>query len=50
VLVPKAGHHLAGTLEAGARGGNVMHFHGWGPPGNIEPFDPITLPVVIVNG
>jgi hypothetical protein len=37
---------LAQALAAGTS----CTFTGAGPPGNIEPFDPFTLPAVIVNG
>jgi hypothetical protein len=39
-----------GLLTQALAAGTTCTFTGGGPPGNIEPFDPITLPVVIVNG
>jgi hypothetical protein len=39
-----------GLLERALAAGTTCTFTGGGPPGHIEPFDPLTLPVVIVNG
>jgi hypothetical protein len=50
VLVPEAIITSPGLLTRALAAGTTCMFTGGGPPGNIEPFDPITLPVVIVNG
>jgi hypothetical protein len=50
VLVPEAIIISPGLLTQALAAGTTCTFTGGGPPGNIEPFDPITLPVVIVNG
>jgi hypothetical protein len=39
-----------GILRRALAAGTSCTFAGGIPPGDIEPFDPITLPVVIVNG
>jgi hypothetical protein len=39
-----------GILRQALAAGTSCTFTGGGPPGDIQPFDPITLPVVIVNG
>jgi hypothetical protein len=39
-----------GLLQQALAAGTTCTFTGGGPPGHVEPFDPITLPVVIVNG
>ena len=49
VLVP-AIHGEPGLLPRALAAGTTCTLTGGGPPGHIEPFDPITLPVVIVNG
>jgi len=50
VLVPEAIITSPGLLTQALAAGTSCTFTGGGPPGNIEPFDPITFPVVIVNG
>jgi hypothetical protein len=50
VLVPEAIITSPGLLEQALAAGTSCTFTGGGPPGHIEPFDPITFPVVIVNG
>jgi hypothetical protein len=50
VLVPEAIITAPGLLKQALAAGTTCTFTGGGPPGNIEPFDPVTLPVVIVNG
>jgi hypothetical protein len=49
VLVPEATPSPA-LLQKALAAGTTCTFTGGGAPGNIEPFDPFTLPVVIVNG
>jgi hypothetical protein len=39
-----------GILRQALAAGTSCTFTGGGLPGDIEPFDPVTLPVVIVNG
>ena len=50
VLVPEAIITSPGLLERARAAGTTCTFTGGGPPGNIEPIDPVTLPVVIVGG
>jgi hypothetical protein len=49
VLVPV--NDAPGILQRALAAGTTCTFTGGGPPGDIQPFDdPITIPVVIVNG
>ena len=50
VLVPEGIIPSPGLLQRALAAGTTCTFTGGGPPGHIEPFDPITFPVVIVNG
>jgi hypothetical protein len=50
VLVPVAIITSPGLLKQALAAGTSCTFTGGGPPDHIEPFDPFTEPVVIVNG
>ena len=50
VLVPEGVIPSPGLLKQALAAGTTCTFTGGGPPGHIEPFDPFTFPVVIVNG
>ena len=50
VLVPDVATPSSALLQKALAAGTTCTFTGLGPPGHIEPTDPFTLPVVIVNG
>ena len=50
VLVPEVATPSSALLQKALAAGTTCTFTGGGPPGNIEPIDPVTLPVVIVGG
>jgi hypothetical protein len=50
VLVPDVATPSSALLQRALAAGTTCTFTGQGPPGHIEPIDPFTLPVVIVNG
>jgi hypothetical protein len=50
VLAPLAVIASPGLYQQALAAGTTCTLTGGGPPGNIQPFDPFTIPVVIVNG